>query len=1374
MNQIKIWFFCERCLDFHLVDEYMNILKRLFKSAVFVIVLLAIPYTLHGQQARCIEKSNIAELLSMNNHRGGRLTDDSLKVRKEAFLKERILAEMERKNHKPVSMLVLYNDRGKRLRQSEKKIDSAAVAITAENSTGDVVGTKSSLENTVVSESGSQLTKVQEVLSSSAGEAVSKSVNISAGGLYNALTSSERSSITSLTVTGTMDARDFKTMRNSMGNLTDIDLSGVTIVSYTGTGGTDTVGLSKTYEANAIPQFAFCYNPKPYYTVQNSFVHNLTSVNLPTSLSKIGNFAFYNNDSLTSIIIPTSVTHIGDFAFYDGGITSVTINADSIGEAAFYCANLTNVVFTSDVKVIGYQAFAGCVNLPSIDIPSTVSKIEELAFSGCAFNTVTIAADTISELAFLGGYIRSVIITNDVNQIGWWAFALCDSLTSVSIGSKVIGPEVFSCCGQLKNVELLDSVQIIGDRAFYECISLNSISIPSSVDTVDIAAFSGCTGMVSATISANTINPFAFYDCTSLKKVKFSTGVSTLSTGVFQECTEIDTIQIPSSIDFIGGGAFAYCKGPFFVDESNRNYSSVNGVLYNKSQSELIQCSKSIDSLIIPNSVHSIGMTSFFCCDSLKSVTIPSSVDSVGVGAFYFCKNLSSVLIPSTVKYIDQGAFAACLSLEKVSLPVGLKAIAPSMFRQCANLHTITLPSTVDTIGISAFAYCGQLDTIYCENVIPAVAQILTEDNFYYYFRNQFPEVWDIQEALEDLIYDSGDVDNYGVIETGNNVSEFRKKSFLYNFIYYALDLRSGDYQSWGSSSSPLSAFDGVDTTSCSILVPQAGLDAYKLADQWKSFSRILAIKEFSLPAQMDTLPQTGGSIPLVFTTNTNWQVTVDKPWLSVDQYAGSGTDTLSLSAIANTSIQPREATLTFQADDVGTRILSVVQSGTGIRQLSITKPKIDSLKVYDATNSAIIREMGELQNVDSLTASRVEVTASAHFNNAVVGSSKSIIIEYALSGTDSVWYKTPTNDTIFNAVIQAKKLSATGIEVQKSKSYDGTSQATIVKAGSLQGVIPVDSAAVNLITTATYDDAEVGGNKSITLTFSLTGSSSGNYLAPSDSIVAGAEIMDVPVNDSITLDSIVVDASICPGTAFDIPYVIKSGTPTQYRIDFDNTANSAGLVDVEYTDFPTSGQVIEVVLPDGMSFGTYHATFQVRSSSGVESVLYPFQFNVLLSSDYIIGKFDDIILFDNSSQKFASYQWYKNGLLIDGATQQYYIDSEGLIGSYSVKVTTNDGEEVWTCSKSFNIPLEPEVSVAVFPNPAKANQPVTIRIAGMSDTELQGASLSVHDLNGIQVSSYNRISTDNQFVFGRSDGAYIGYLVMPSGRVIQFMVVIK
>ena len=130
----------------------------------------------------------------------------------------------------------------------------------------------------------------------------------------------------------------------------------------------------------------------------------LTSITIPSSVTSIGNDAFEGCSGLTSITIPSSVTSIGDYAFYRcSGLTSITIpsSVTSIGQEAFKgCSGLTSITIPSSVTSIGNSAFSGCSGLTSITIPSSVTSIEYLAFYGCSGLTDVTFADTESSWDF--------------------------------------------------------------------------------------------------------------------------------------------------------------------------------------------------------------------------------------------------------------------------------------------------------------------------------------------------------------------------------------------------------------------------------------------------------------------------------------------------------------------------------------------------------------------------------------------------------------------------------------------------------------------------------------------------------------------------------------------------------------------------------------------------------------------------------------------------------------------------------------------------------------------------------------------------------------------------------------------------------------
>ncbi len=117
-------------------------------------------------------------------------------------------------------------------------------------------------------------------------------------------------------------------------------------------------------------------------------------------------------------------------------------------------------------------------------------------------------------------------------------------------------------------------------------------------------------------------------------------------------------------------------------------------------------------SIIIPNSVTSIGGSAFYGCTGLTSITIPNSVTSIGESAFYGCRGLTTIIIPDSVTSIGSWAFHSCTGLTKVTIGTGVTTIGNSAFNGCTGLTSITIPDSVISIGNSAFFNCTGLTSI--------------------------------------------------------------------------------------------------------------------------------------------------------------------------------------------------------------------------------------------------------------------------------------------------------------------------------------------------------------------------------------------------------------------------------------------------------------------------------------------------------------------------------------------------------------------------------------------------------------------------------------------------------------------------------------
>lgn len=230
---------------------------------------------------------------------------------------------------------------------------------------------------------------------------VLKSVHVATSGALNELLSdTEKITITNLTITGNLDDRDFKIMRDNMPLLAALDISEVSISAYSGIDGTYINGNQIiSYPANELPQYAF------YNNNTSSGKPRLKSIILPNSITSIGSAAFYYSGLTGNLIIPESVKSIGSSAFgYCSGLTGQLIipnSVTSIGNAAFKeCRGFTGeLIIPDNVTVIGHDAFNTCNKIESIKIGNSVTSIDNYAFKYCfKVNNITLG----SSLSYIG------------------------------------------------------------------------------------------------------------------------------------------------------------------------------------------------------------------------------------------------------------------------------------------------------------------------------------------------------------------------------------------------------------------------------------------------------------------------------------------------------------------------------------------------------------------------------------------------------------------------------------------------------------------------------------------------------------------------------------------------------------------------------------------------------------------------------------------------------------------------------------------------------------------------------------------------------------------------------------------------------------
>ncbi|HRX14043.1 MAG TPA: leucine-rich repeat protein [Eubacteriales bacterium] len=386
--------------------------------------------------------------------------------------------------------------------------------------------------------------------------------------------------------------------------------------------------------------------------------------------------------------IDAECTQIFDFG---SKITSnITLYADMrepTKASSFEWALINNINYT-------VKKFTG--NETSVIIPSTYKGLQVTAISSSAFcNCLN---------------LRNISIPDSIKEIEYWAIDRCTNLVSIDV--SVNNPSYKSTDGNLytKNGEMMiqyaigknsetfsipDTVIQFGWYTFLNCKNLKSVVIPNSVKIIGLGVFRGCT---------------------NLTDIAIPNSVTRIDLGAFEDCESLTSIIIPASVTKIYEDVFASCSNlsNITVDENNANYKSIDGNLYNKDGTTLIQYAigKKEESFIVPEEVTSINDMAFYECIYLKSVTISDNVTDIGNYTFFKCKNLISVTIPKNITEIGRYVFFYCTNLENIELPESITSIGDQAFSNCTKLANIILPRQVTNIGNYAFCSCSELTSI--------------------------------------------------------------------------------------------------------------------------------------------------------------------------------------------------------------------------------------------------------------------------------------------------------------------------------------------------------------------------------------------------------------------------------------------------------------------------------------------------------------------------------------------------------------------------------------------------------------------------------------------------------------------------------------
>ena len=273
--------------------------------------------------------------------------------------------------------------------------------------------------------------------------------------------------------------------------------SGITSIGdgvFFNSNGLTNLTLSSRVSSIGISAFSYCGNLQDVrYYIYDDFATYIQNGH-PAFYVGCGIKYYWNNQEISTLEIPSSVTKIGDYAFHR-------------------CSGLTTLNLPSNVTSIGYRAFSECSDLTSVDLPSSITNIGDYVFFYCE-------------------NLSKVNLPSEITAISNGAFGGCSSLKNIELpaGITSIGEDAFVNCSNLQNMNLPSGITTIGDYAFVGCSNLTNVILPSALTSIGNIAFANCSNLANVTLSSNitSIGSSAFQDCSSLKNLTISKEVTSI------------------------------------------------------------------------------------------------------------------------------------------------------------------------------------------------------------------------------------------------------------------------------------------------------------------------------------------------------------------------------------------------------------------------------------------------------------------------------------------------------------------------------------------------------------------------------------------------------------------------------------------------------------------------------------------------------------------------------------------------------------------------------------------------------------------------------------------------------------------------------
>ncbi|MDE6006966.1 MAG: leucine-rich repeat protein [Muribaculaceae bacterium] len=403
------------------------------------------------------------------------------------------------------------------------------------------------------------------------------------------------------------------------------------------------------------------------------------------TVTKVMDKAFEACPDLTLVQLPATLTEIGEEAFARNiKLSSITFNGQKvIGKGAFAdCPSITSLTLPNSLETIADRAFKNNTGITSVSFGTGLKNIENEAFYGCS----ALTAARMPEM---------------LDTIKPSAFENCVKLTYVSLGSnlKCLGNRAFFNNKVLTEIEIPGTTTSIGSQAFENCTNLSLATLNNGIETIGGNCFKSCESLITISIpgTVNSIGDNSFDGCTSLSTLTFAAGEEELYIPYFTH-SPLKTLRIGRNLKY----AFGEDASPF-KDKASLTRVSFTGNFVTNLYNNLLDGCTGIASISLPNTLESINGYAFRNCTKLSEIVVPEGVTTVGEHCFENCTSLTSVSLPTTLKILENHLFNNCNKLESFVFQPTMETVKEHCFDQCLSLRNLrfedgTSPITLSTV----------------------------------------------------------------------------------------------------------------------------------------------------------------------------------------------------------------------------------------------------------------------------------------------------------------------------------------------------------------------------------------------------------------------------------------------------------------------------------------------------------------------------------------------------------------------------------------------------------------------------------------------------------------------------------------------------